>query len=171
MAAHARLKNEITEDKKCHNLMRWLVWTGTNNTYKKWASVRQNQQNDRSALRLAKTQISLGMCPVWTVSSLSARRKIRSLATHWRTAKTLIHPVWSESSLGIQVILLILSWGGSNMCIPQTLSSMHIKAVWRSFGSFVTHREPNDPNAQADLHLHHAHITLEVLLCPSKSLL
>ena len=24
MAAHARLKNEFTEDKKCHNLMPWL---------------------------------------------------------------------------------------------------------------------------------------------------
>ena len=24
MAVHARLKNEFTEDKKCHNLMRWL---------------------------------------------------------------------------------------------------------------------------------------------------
>ena len=25
MAAHAYLKNEFTEDKKCHNLMRWLI--------------------------------------------------------------------------------------------------------------------------------------------------
>ena len=24
MAAHARLKNEFTEDEKCHNLMGWL---------------------------------------------------------------------------------------------------------------------------------------------------
>ena len=24
MAAHARLKNEFTEDEKCHNLMSWL---------------------------------------------------------------------------------------------------------------------------------------------------
>ena len=26
MAAHARLKNEFTEDEKCHNLMNWLIW-------------------------------------------------------------------------------------------------------------------------------------------------
>ena len=26
MAAHARLKNEFTEDEKCHNLMSWLIW-------------------------------------------------------------------------------------------------------------------------------------------------
>ena len=25
MAAHACLKNEFTEDEKCHNLMRWLI--------------------------------------------------------------------------------------------------------------------------------------------------
>ena len=25
MAAHAFLKNEFTEDEKCHNLMRWLI--------------------------------------------------------------------------------------------------------------------------------------------------
>ena len=28
MAAHARLKNEFAEDKKCHNLMTWLKETG-----------------------------------------------------------------------------------------------------------------------------------------------
>ena len=26
MAAQERLKNEFTEDEKCHNLMRWLIW-------------------------------------------------------------------------------------------------------------------------------------------------
>ena len=26
MAAHACLKNEFTEDEKCHNLMRWLKY-------------------------------------------------------------------------------------------------------------------------------------------------
>ena len=26
MAAHARLKNEFTEDEKCHNLMIWLIY-------------------------------------------------------------------------------------------------------------------------------------------------
>ena len=26
MAAHARLKNEFTDDEKCHNLMRWLIF-------------------------------------------------------------------------------------------------------------------------------------------------
>ena len=34
-------------------------------------------------VRPAKTQISLGICPVWSESSLSAWRNIKSLATHW----------------------------------------------------------------------------------------
>ena len=39
----------------------------------------QNQQND---VRPAKTQISLGIHPVWSDSSLSAWRKLGSLAAH-----------------------------------------------------------------------------------------
>ena len=34
-------------------------------------------------VRPAKTQIILGIRPVWSESSLSAWRKLRSLATHW----------------------------------------------------------------------------------------
>ena len=34
-------------------------------------------------VRPAKNQISLGICPVWSESSLSAWRKLGSLATHW----------------------------------------------------------------------------------------
>ena len=62
----------------------------------------------------AKTQISLGIRPVWPESSLSAWRKLP--IEH--TAKTLIRlgrcSGWSESSLGAQVILLVLSWGDWN---------------------------------------------------------
>ena len=47
----------------------------------------------------ANTQISLGIRPVWSESSLSAWRKLVSLATHECTAKTLIRlggcPGWS----------------------------------------------------------------------------
>ena len=62
-------------------------------------------------VRQAKTQISLGIHPVWSVSLLCAL----SVAAKdpMRTAKTLIrlggYPGWSESSLGPQVILLVLS--------------------------------------------------------------
>ena len=47
----------------------------------------------------AKTQISLGIRPVWSESSLSAWRNTGSLATHWRTTKTLVRRGGSESSL------------------------------------------------------------------------
>ena len=68
-------------------------------------------------VRSAKTQISLNINPVWSETSLSAWRKLWSLATHWAQSKD-----WSDwadaqvnlSSLGVHAILSILSWGGSN---------------------------------------------------------
>ena len=63
-------------------------------------------------VRPAKTQISLGIRPVWSECSLSAWRKLESLATHWAQVKTLIRlggcQGWSESSLGPHAFLLIL---------------------------------------------------------------
>ena len=59
----------------------------------------------------AKTQISMGIRSDWSESSLSVWRKLGSLATHWCGC-----PGWSESLLGAQVILLVLSWGGSYNC-------------------------------------------------------
>ena len=40
-------------------------------------------KTNRMTVRPAKTQISLGVRPVWSEYSLSAWRKIGSLATHW----------------------------------------------------------------------------------------
>ena len=74
-------------------------------------------------MRQAKPQISPGVLPVWLETSLSAWRNLRSsLAIHRANSKTLIRlwirlcrcPGWSESSLGEQGILLILSCCGSN---------------------------------------------------------
>ena len=58
-------------------------------------------------VRPATTQISLGIRPVWSESSLSAWRKLGPLATHWVQAKTLIILGGSESSLGVHVILFV----------------------------------------------------------------
>ena len=52
------------------------------------------------AVRPAKTQISLGIRPVWSESSLSAWRNLGSLATYWASLGG--RPGWSESSLGAQ---------------------------------------------------------------------
>ena len=69
-------------------------------------------------LRPAKTQISLGIRPVWSESSLSAWRNVGSLATHW------VHSEDSDQTgqmprliwvfAGRTLILLVLSWCGSN---------------------------------------------------------
>ena len=62
----------------------------------------------------AMTQISLGIRPFCSESSMSTWRNLGSLATHGR-----IYPLskqqrfWSEYSLGAHVILLVLSCSGS----------------------------------------------------------
>ena len=65
----------------------------------------------------AKTQISLGIGPVWSESSLSAWRKLGSLATHWvhneDSDQTGRMPRLIRVFAGRTVILLVLSWGGS----------------------------------------------------------
>ena len=50
------------------------------------------------AVHPAKTQISLGIRPVWSESSLSAWRKVGTLATHWMYSEgsemSEIEPIW-----------------------------------------------------------------------------
>ena len=43
----------------------------------------RHDKTNKMSVCPAKTQISLGMRPVWSESSLSAWRKLGSLATHW----------------------------------------------------------------------------------------
>ena len=64
-------------------------------------------------VRPAKTQISLGIRPVWSESSLSAWRKLVSLATHWAQSQDSDQTgrIWVFA--GRTVILLVLSWGDS----------------------------------------------------------
>ena len=67
----------------------------------------------------SETQISLGIRPVWSESSLSAWRNLGSLATHWTHSEDsdqsgrMPRLIWVFA--GRIVILLVLSWGGSNM--------------------------------------------------------
>ena len=44
-------------------------------------------KTNNMTMRPAKTQISLGIRPVWSESSLSAWRNLESLATHWSHSK------------------------------------------------------------------------------------
>ena len=41
------------------------------------------EKNNKVSVRPDKTQISLGIRPVWSETSLSAWRKLEPLATHW----------------------------------------------------------------------------------------
>ena len=78
------------------------------------------QRHDKTnnvAVRPAKIQISLGIRPVWSESSLSARRKLRSLAIYWAHSKDsdqtgrMPRLIWVFT--GRTVILLVLSYRGS----------------------------------------------------------
>ena len=86
-----------------------------------WATSWQNQQSGKCAQRWLRSAWASAQSDQ---SSLSAWRKLGSLATHWahsedadQTGRMLIRlggcPGWSESSLDTHAILLVLSRGGS----------------------------------------------------------
>ena len=79
-----------------------------------WATSRQNQQTD---LHPEKTQISLGICPVWSETSLCAQwvAKDPSIlrADSEDSDQTGRMPRLIRVFTGRTVILLILSWGSS----------------------------------------------------------
>ena len=84
-------------------------------------------------VRPAKTQITLGIRPVWSKYSLSARRKLRVLASHWAYSEdsdqtgSMPRLIWVFT--GRTVILFVLSWGGSYDV--DTTRTHHIKkSVW-----------------------------------------
>ena len=75
-----------------------------------WAS--PWQKPTKWSVRPAKTQISLGICPVWSVFAV----RLMTQGLYMRTVNTLIrldgYPGWSKSLQGAQVILLVLSCAG-----------------------------------------------------------
>ena len=64
----------------------------------------RHDKTNKLSVRPAKTQISLGIRPVWSESSLCAHWVAKDQAFFMRTTKTLIRqggcPGWSESSRG-----------------------------------------------------------------------
>ena len=93
-----------------------VLCTGELKIYRITFEPRHDKTNN-VAVRPAKTQISLGICPVWSESSLSAWRKLGSLATHWvhseDSDKTGRMPrlIWVYA--GRTATLLVLSCRGS----------------------------------------------------------
>ena len=74
-------------------------------------------------LRPAKIQISLGIRPVWSESSIIAWRKLGSLATHWALSKDsdqtgrMPRLIWVFA--GRTTTLLVLSWGSSLVLVKK----------------------------------------------------
>ena len=106
-----------------------------------------------------KTRINLGIHPVSSDSWLSAWRNTGSSATIEHTANTLIRlggcPDWSESLLGAHIILLVLSWGGSNTSNDQLLMQLQIESIGHKCKCCIIHKwYPYDillePNNESD---------------------
>ena len=77
----------------------------------------RHDKTDKMSVRPAKTQISLGIRPVWSESSLSAWRKLGSLDTHWAHSEDSDQTGWTPRLnwvfAGSTLILLVLSCRGS----------------------------------------------------------
>ena len=104
----------------------------------------------------AKTQISLGIRPVWSETSLSAGRKLGSLATHWAHSEdsdqTGRMPRLISVFAGCTVILLVLSWGGSFAAVQVVIrpigSPGGAKFKYFEKGSSFLHRTWSDVEAK-----------------------
>ena len=90
---------------------------GTNNMYEPW-----HDKTNNMAVRQAQTQISLGIRPDWSESSLSAWKNLGSSATHWAQSEDsdqtgrLPRLIWVFA--GRTVTLLVLSCRGSYVYEP-----------------------------------------------------
>ena len=77
----------------------------------------RHDKTNKESVRLAETQISLGICPVWSESSLSAWRKLGSLATHSAHSEDSDQTGWMPRLIwvfaGCTVTLFVLSCCGS----------------------------------------------------------
>ena len=78
----------------------------------------RHDKTNKMAVRPAKTQISLGIRPVWSESSLSARRNLGPLTCYWAHSEDsdqterMPRLIWVFA--GCTLILLFLSCRGSN---------------------------------------------------------
>ena len=92
----------------------------------------------------AKTQISLGVRPVWSESSLSAWRKLGPLATNWAHSEDsdqtgrMPRLIWVFA--GRTLTLLVLSGGGSNCFINVFIHNIMQVMIWTASSEFRTYR-------------------------------
>ena len=102
-------------------MFRWVLVLQTLWRHPKFRTDVNEPRHDKTnnvTVRPAKTQISLGIRPVWSASSLSAWRNLGSLATHWAHSEDsdqtgrMPRLIWVFA--GRTLILLVLSCRGSN---------------------------------------------------------
>ena len=88
-------------------------------------------------VRPVKTQIGLGICPVWSVFAVRMK-KLGSLVTHWAHSEESDQTGWMPRLIrvfaGCTVILLVLSCGGSDITCRFYASyeqrSLCINTIW-----------------------------------------
>ena len=99
-------------------------------------------KTNKMSVRPAKAQISLGIRPVWSESSLSAQRKLGSLATHWTHSEdsdqTGRMPRLIRVFAGRTTTLLVLSCRGSYYSSIWSEYHYHLSHIMRKhvFGDF-----------------------------------
>ena len=104
--------------------------------HQKSTFVPRHDKTNKVTLHPVKTQISLGIHPVWSESSLSAWRNLGSLATHWAHSEdsdqTGRMPTLSWVFTGRTCILLVLSCHGSFIHARKKLLVYisHYKQLW-----------------------------------------
>ena len=87
----------------------------------------RHDKTNKVTVRPAKTQISLGICPGWSESSLSAWRNLGSLATNWAHSEDsdqtgrMPRLIWVFA--GRTLILLVLSCHSSIMLFSMNLDN------------------------------------------------
>ena len=111
--------------KFCRKPLKVVLETRNHQNFEKkqeWKMSRRNEpprdKTNKVSVHPAKTQISLGISPVWSESSLSAWRKLGLLATHWAHSEDsdqtgrMPRLIWVFA--GRTATLLVLSRGSSN---------------------------------------------------------
>ena len=102
----------------------------------------QNQQND---VRPAKTRISLGIRPVWSESSLSAWRKLGSLATHWAHSEDsdqtgrMPRLIWVFAGRTCHFVGFALRWLNYHQRTPQCAQYFREHPEWMSKHEPIVH--------------------------------
>ena len=116
-------------------------------------------------MRPEKTQISLGIRQIWLESSLSAWRKLGSLATHWAHSEDSDQPWrWAHSHF------VALSWGSSNSLITSLVKMG--KESWSMKASYVCSELTNHWSFKAfdlrSMNVRRIHNVIRIVTKPTK---